>query len=86
MATRSNSIQRSGYTVSGRITNRQGAPLAGIAVRAYDQDPNIPANPLGREVVTDTEGRYRIHYEEHDFKVGGVERGGPDVFIRAYDG
>src|SRR5581483_9729741 len=82
MATRSNS----NYSVSGRITNRPGTPLAGITVRAYDQDPNIPANPLGSEAITDMEGRYRINFQEQDFKLGGVERGGPDVFIRAYDG
>jgi hypothetical protein len=52
-----------------------------LIVRAYDQDPKAPEN-----AVTDAEGRYESSFTENDFKVGGVESGGPDVFIRVYDG
>lgn len=31
--------QDSTYILSGRITNLQNQPLAGLIVRAYDQDP-----------------------------------------------
>jgi|SRR5215211_1004832 len=72
--------------VSGRITNPQGAPLEGLPVRAYDHNPNAPANSLGKKAVTYAEGRYRVSFGEIEFKVGDVERGGPDVFIRVYDG
>lgn len=82
MATKPNSH----YTVSGRITNRQGEPLEGLIVRAYDQAPKTPENPLGKDAVTNTEGRYKISFTGKDFEVGGVESGGPDVFIRVYDG
>lgn len=81
MATQSHST----YIIAGRITNTQASPLKGLAVRAYDQDPKTN-NPLGKEAVTDTEGRYTISFTEKDFKVGGVESGGPDVFIRVFDG
>jgi hypothetical protein len=74
------------YALSGRITNPQGEPLESLTVRAYDQDPNTPENLLGKEAVTDAEGRYKITFTEKDFKVGGVESSGPDVFIRVYDG
>ena len=57
-----------------------------MIVRAYDQDPKAPENHLGKDAVTDAEGRYESSFTENDFKVGGVESGGPDVFIRVYDG
>jgi hypothetical protein len=57
-----------------------------MSVRTYDQDPKTPENPLGRDDVTDAEERYKISFTEKDFEVGGVERCGPDVFIRVYDG
>lgn len=82
MATQS----RSKYIITGRIINRQNEPLEGLTVRAYDQDPKAPANPLGKDAITDAEGRYTISFTDKDFKVGGAESGGPDVFIRVYDG
>ncbi len=78
--------QNSNYILSGRITDPQGEPLAGLIVHAYDQDPKTPDNPLGKEAVTDQDGRYIIPFTESNFKVSGVESGGPDVFIRVYDG
>ncbi|HUG67047.1 MAG TPA: neuraminidase-like domain-containing protein [Pirellulaceae bacterium] len=76
----------SNYIVSGRITNQQDEPIAGLVVRAYDQDPKTPDNPLGEPAVTDADGRYRIDFTEQDFKIGGMESGGPDVFIRVFAG
>jgi len=46
-----------GYTLTGRITDGQGEPLEGLFVRAYNQDPLTPADPLSEEVLTDAEGR-----------------------------
>jgi hypothetical protein len=37
------------YTLTGRITNRQGKLLEGLIVRAYDQDPKTPENLLPLE-------------------------------------
>ncbi len=73
------------YTLSGRITDRLGQPLAGLTVRAKDQDPKTPANSLGKEALTDADGRYAIRFTDKEFKIGGVESGGPDVFIGVYD-
>ncbi len=73
------------YNLAGQITDQRGTPLEGLIVRAYDQDPLTPADPLRDEALTDAEGRYEIGIMEGDFRVGGLETGGPDVFIRAYD-
>src|SRR3712207_6803294 len=72
------------YTLSGRITNRQNEPLEGLDVRAFNQPPRPPENRLGK-AVTDAEGVYKINFTEKDFKPGGAE-GGPDVFIRVFEG
>ncbi|MDX2072073.1 MAG: neuraminidase-like domain-containing protein [Haliscomenobacter sp.] len=74
------------YILSGRITDQQNQPLEGVIVLAFDQDPKTPANLLGQATTTDAEGKYTISFTEKDFKVGGVESGGPDVFIRVYEG
>ena len=81
MATRSNA----GHTLNGCITNLQRDPLAGLSIRAFDQDPRSPDDPLG-QTVTDSDGRYTIRFTEERFKPGGKESGGPDVFIRVLDG
>ncbi|HFE37715.1 MAG TPA: carboxypeptidase regulatory-like domain-containing protein [Gammaproteobacteria bacterium] len=73
------------YSLYGKISDRSGEPISGLSVRAFDQDPKSPNDPLG-EATTSEEGRYLIRFEEKDFMVGGVESGGPDVFIRVYDG
>jgi len=41
------------------------------------KDLITPADPLGEEVLTDAEGRYKISFTARDFKVGGVLSGGP---------
>lgn len=74
------------YSLSGRITDQQNQPIEGLIVRAFDQDPQTPENPLGQAATTDVEGNYSISFTDKDFKVGGVESGGPDVFIRVYAG
>jgi hypothetical protein len=77
MATRSSPK----YNLSGRITNLQDEPLEGLVVRAFDQDPRTPDNPLGEEVDTNAEGHYTIRFTGADFRIGGVESSGLDVFI-----
>jgi hypothetical protein len=68
MATRPNPD----YIITGRITNRQGELLEDLVVCAYDQNPKTPENPLGKDAITDAEGRYKIGFTEKDFKVGGM--------------
>ncbi len=74
------------YLVSGRITDQARQPIEGVTIRAFDQDPSTPDNLLGEPAMTDAEGFYSIAFTEADFKIGGHESGGPDVFIRAFDG
>ncbi len=81
MATRSNSP----YTLNGRITDWQGEPLEGLTVRAYDKDPLSADDFLG-EAVTDEDGRYVILFTEEQFRPSVLELGGPDVYIRVFDG
>lgn len=73
------------YTLSGRITAASGTPRPDLIVRAFDQDPKSD-NPLGKEATTNADGFYRIEYTESDFRLGGKESGGPDVFIRVFEG
>jgi len=73
------------YTLFGRITDQQNQRIQGLIVRAFDQDPKTPENLLGQPATTDAEGKYSIFFTEKDFKVSGVESGGPDVFIRVYE-
>lgn len=74
------------YTLSGRITDQNNQPIEDLLIYAFDQDPNTPDNPLGQPTITDAEGKYSISFTEEDFRIGGKESGGPDVFIRAYVG
>ncbi|WP_340199995.1 neuraminidase-like domain-containing protein [Ascidiimonas sp. W6] len=73
------------YTVEGTITNQNKQPVKGVMVRATDQDPNTPENPLGKPVRTNEKGKYKIIYKDEDFRIGGLESGGADIIIRVYD-
>jgi len=35
------------HQLSGRIYDQHSQPVAGVTVKAFDQDPNTPENPLG---------------------------------------
>lgn len=68
------------YTLNGRITDKNDAPIAGLIVRAYHQDRTNLEYLLGEGTRTDEEGNYGIEFSSQDFIIG--ESGGPDVFIR----
>ena len=74
------------YTLTGRITDLEEQPLEGLIVRAYHQDPKTPPNLLGQEAITGPDGSYTITFMETDFRIGGVESGGPDVYIEVFNG
>lgn len=74
------------FTLTGLISDQNKKPLAGLTVRAFDQDPKTPDNPLGKPAKTNKKGEYAIKFTEKDFKIGGRESGGPDVFITVHDG
>ncbi|NUQ36276.1 MAG: carboxypeptidase regulatory-like domain-containing protein [Caldilineales bacterium] len=72
------------YTLSGRIVDRQGKPLAGLTVRAYDQDLRSKDDLLG-EATTNRDGRYTIRFAQVQFKHDDKESSGPDLYIRVFD-
>ena len=45
-----------------------------MIVRAYEQDPKTPENLLGKDAVTDAEGRYKIGFTEKDSAFGAKLR------------
>jgi len=73
------------YTVEGTITNQNNQPIKGLLVRATDQDLKIPENLLGTPVFTDDQGKYKIIFNDEDFRIGGKESGGADIIVRVYD-
>jgi hypothetical protein len=78
------SQQTPNYTVTGRITNRQGEPLEGLTVHAYHSASKTPDSRLGESAFTDMEGRYKIGFTGVELTSGGAADGGPSVFIRVY--
>jgi hypothetical protein len=73
------------YEVKGIIVDHRGQAVAGVRVRAVDQDPSGNENLLGRETFTDKKGRYRIIYREEDFVINGKEQGGADIILYVTD-
>lgn len=76
------------YLLTGRIADQYDKALAGLSVRAFDRDIITADDALG-SAVTDANGRYSIRFTDKDFKGRGLEQlelGGPDVYIRVYDG
>jgi len=70
------------YRIEGTVTEEgSGRPLAGLVVRAYDEDL-IRHDFLG-EARTDAEGRFEVRFTEVQFQ--DVHETRPDVFLRVYD-
>ncbi len=69
------------FLVKGRVMTADG-PLAGVLVRAVDQDRR-GENPVG-ETYTDKNGKYQITYSESQFRRTEKEIGGPDLIVRVY--
>ncbi len=78
------SDDQSEFLVWGMITNEKRQPMAGLRVKAVDQD-FTGENPLGAAVTTNGKGEYRIPYEASDFIIDGKESGGADIIIYVYD-
>jgi hypothetical protein len=73
-------------TLTGRHHQSAGRAAGGLSCSCLRPGPQDPGKPLSKYAVTDAEGRYKISFTEIDFKVGDMESGGPDGFIRVYDG
>lgn len=70
------------YRIHGVVVEEEsGEPLAGLLVRAFDQDL-LKDDFLG-EVRTDREGRFEIEFTEVQFM--DLFETQPDVFVRVYD-
>ena len=78
------------YTVTGHITWSDGSPVAGVAVRAVDQDLR-GEQPLGpyapdfhQETLTDESGEYTIQYHREQYT--RAEYGTADLVVRVLGG
>ncbi len=80
MATANNQNE---YTVTGKITDKNGQPIKGALVRATD-DQNTSGSLLGKAVHTDDKGEYRIVYYEEHFKITGRENERADITISVF--
>jgi len=92
------------YTITGTITPSDGVERAGVRVQAFDRDlPSLErrrdSTPqilgpqmLGKEAITDAEGRFQITYTLEQFQSGdGISRfrksseNNADVSFRTFD-
>jgi hypothetical protein len=74
------------YVLSGRITDLRGEPpTITLTVHGYDKDFWSEDDFLGA-ASTDADGRYVIRYTKEQFKRSILEFGGPDIYIRVFDG
>jgi hypothetical protein len=71
------------YAVCGAALSREGTPLSGLRVEAFDADLS-GVNALGA-TTTDVQGRYDITYVESAFHKTSQEKGGPELFIRVLE-
>jgi hypothetical protein len=77
------------FVVSGRVMWADGSPVAGVIVRAFDQDlrndqplgPYAPA--FKRETRSDAEGCYEIRYRRAQFAQAEIKKA--DLIVRALD-
>ncbi len=70
------------YVVKGTARTLDGIPLAGVVVKAFDQD--ITREDLLGETITDQKGNYKITYTASQFRRTSKEVGGPDLIVRVY--
>jgi len=77
-------ISREEYLIEGVVLDQNGKPLPNVRVRAVDQD-FTGLNALGKDVMTDKEGQYRIPYKGTDFIKQGKESGGADIILYVLD-
>lgn len=71
------------YSVFGTVLSREGTPLGGLRVEAFDADLS-GTNALGA-TTTDPRGGYEIKYVESAFRKTSQEKGGPELFIRVLE-
>lgn len=76
------SARTGGFRVRGRLREREtGRPLAGLVVRAYDEDL-VFDDKLGF-ATSDEDGRFEIRFGEEAFR--DVFESRPDLYLRVFD-
>lgn len=73
-----------GYVVWGFVKNHRGLPIAGVQVKAVANTPDGDCT-LGKPVITDAKGRYKIPYTAADFNGDPKGETGPDLTISLTD-
>lgn len=76
-------IDADGYVVTGCVTDTLGGPRPGIKVLAYDRD--YQRESVMGQTTTDEAGHYRITFPASLHRKTEQERGGPELFVRAFD-
>ncbi|MBN2569005.1 MAG: hypothetical protein JXB42_06200 [Deltaproteobacteria bacterium] len=74
-------------TISGKIRDTRGRPVAGAPVKAYDYDGGTGGNgDFMAQAITDSNGCYSMSYKlKHwDRKVTGSTTWRPDIYVVAY--
>lgn len=71
--------------VKGRIVFAEAGepPIANVAVAAFDIDPFNADDPLGKKVLTNSNGEFTIDYSPETYRLWIADRK-PDIEIRVY--
>lgn len=73
------------YVLACRVVDARGAPVAGLRVEAFDQDPRSAHDPLGEAATTNASGAVTFRFQRSDFTEHAGEAG-PDVYFRVRRG
>jgi hypothetical protein len=75
------------YLIAGTVTDKQGKPMSGLIVKAFDIDFLSEDDFLGQG-ETASEGSFTILYRQKQFVKNILEsftEGGPDIVLTIYD-
>jgi hypothetical protein len=71
------------YTVTCRVVDARGKPIAGLRVELFNMNPLSPPDRLGEPALTDAEGLATFRFKRSDFtEHPGAQ--GPDLFFKVF--
>lgn len=74
------------FTLKGKIISKDQLPLKNLKIEAYDDDPLLNPDDFLGEASTDSQGFYRIDFDESKFKeFFELIEGTPDVYLVVKD-
>jgi len=74
------------FTLKGKIISKDQTRLNGLKVEAYDDDPLLNPDDFLGETTTDSDGFYKIDFDESKFTdLFEVLEGTPDVYLVVKD-